>query len=79
MEEQEIPLNALEEGQCATVSRLRSDEAIRRRLQDMGLIEGTRVECVQKSPWGDPTAFLIRGAVIALRAEDSSSVLTRLS
>ena len=48
-------------------------------LQDIGLIEGTKVECIQKSPSGDPIAFLIRGAVIALRTEDSSSVLMSLS
>ncbi|MFQ7025812.1 MAG: FeoA family protein [Acutalibacteraceae bacterium] len=52
---------------------------MRRRLQDIGLIEGTKVECIQKSPSGDPIAFLIRGAVIALRTEDSSSVLMSLS
>ena len=52
---------------------------ILKRLQDIGLIEGTKVECIQKSPSGDPIAFLIRGAVIALRTEDSSSVLMSLS
>ncbi len=45
---------------------------MRRRLQDIGLIEGTKVEMYTKSPSGDPIAFLIRGAVIALRTEDSS-------
>lgn len=48
---------------------------MRRRMQDIGLIEGTEVECVQKSPAGDPVAYRIRGALIALRAEDSARVL----
>ena len=51
------------------------DGSMRRRLQDLGLIEGTRVECLQRSPSGDPTAYLIRGAVIALREEDSSKII----
>ena len=46
-----------------------------RRLQDIGLIEGTEVECVQKVPQGDPVAYRIRGALIALRSEDSSNIL----
>ena len=50
-------------------------DSMRRRLQDIGLIEGTRVECLQKSPSGDPVAYLIRGAVIALRTEDSEKIL----
>lgn len=62
-------------GQTAKVRSLLSTGSIRRRLLDMGLIEGTEVECLQKSPAGDPVAYLIRGAVIALRSEDSSKVL----
>lgn len=44
------------------------------RLRDLGLIEGTRVECLMKSPLGDPSAYLIRGAVIALRRSDAGEV-----
>lgn len=65
----------LKQGEIARVRMLLSTGNIRRRLQDIGLIEGTEVECLQKSPGGDPVAYLIRGAVIALRAEDSSKVL----
>ena len=79
MEKKNIPLNELKVGQRGTVSQQLSDTSMRRRLQDIGLIEGTKVECIQKSPSGDPIAFLIRGAVIALRTEDSSSVLMSLS
>lgn len=61
-------------GQCAKVGRLVSEGSIRRRLQDIGLIEGTEVECVLKSPSGDPAAYLIRGAVIALRSEDTKNI-----
>ncbi len=62
-------------GQTAVVKELRSDGSMRRRMLDIGLIEGTQVECLQKSPAGDPIAYLIRGAVIALRSEDSAAVL----
>lgn len=68
-------LNDLKHGQTAKVRSLLSTGSIRRRLLDIGLIEGTEVECLQKSPAGDPVAYLIRGAVIALRSEDSMNVL----
>lgn len=68
-------LSDLKQGQSARVTSLLSKGSIRRRLQDIGLIEGTEVECLQRSPAGDPVAYLIRGAVIALRSEDSSNVL----
>lgn len=44
------------------------------RLRDLGLIEGTQVECLMRSPLGDPSAYLIRGAVIALRGSDAELV-----
>ena len=51
---------------------------MRRRLQDMGVIEGTNIECVMKSPGGDPKAYLIRGAVVAIRSEDSDNILIEM-
>ena len=65
----------LQVGERARVASLLSRGSMRRRLQDIGLIEGTEVECVQKSPAGDPVAYRIRGALFALRSEDSSNIL----
>jgi len=70
-------LTNLREGEIALVNCLLNQGSIRRRLQDLGLVEGTAVECIQKSPCGDPVAYGIRGAVIALRAEDARDILVR--
>lgn len=72
------PLTNLNIGDSAIVSNLSLSGSMRRRLQDIGLIEGTEVKCVLKSPGGDPIAYQIRGAVIALRNEDSGNVLVNL-
>ena len=68
------PLNELPEGQTARVAKIQTAGSMRRRLQELGMIEGTAVCCLQKSPSGDPIAFLIRGAAIALRNEDSRKI-----
>ena len=47
---------------------------MRRRLLELGLVPGTRVTCAAVSPAGDPAAYLIRGAVIALRRKDAGGV-----
>ena len=75
MNQDMIPLSAVPEGSVAKVINLFTTGSMRRRLQDIGLIEGTDVECLQKSPSGDPVAYYIRGAVIALRSEDSRNIL----
>lgn len=62
-------------GDFAVVKEIITDGDMRRRLLDIGLIPGTRVECIGKSPGGDPKAFLIRGAVIAIRAEDAAGII----
>lgn len=67
-------LKYIDIGQKAIVEGIDSTGDMRRRLLDLGLVSGTEVECVGKSPSGDPAAYLIRGAVIALRSEDSQNV-----
>ena len=74
MEKINFTMNRLEEGRWGRVIRLDTKGDMRRRLQDIGLVEGTMVRCLWKSPSGDPAAYLIRGAVIALRNEASSEI-----
>ena len=69
-------LSDIRPGETATVSALRTEGSMRRRLLDIGLIENTDVECLGRSPAGDPSAYLIRGAVIAIRAADCRDILS---
>lgn len=46
----------------------------RRRLMDLGVVPGTTIEAEMRSPGGDPTAYRIRGATIALRREHADLV-----
>ena len=73
-----IPLYKMKTGQRAIVKKIDSGDGIKRRLMDMGLVENTRVECVGKSPLGDPSAYLIRGAVVAVRSRDCESILVEV-
>lgn len=70
-------LSQMKIGECAVVERLLIHGSMRRRLLDLGLCENARVKCVGKSPLGDPSAYLICGAVIAIRAADGRGVIVR--
>lgn len=72
-----FPLTALCPGGRAVVCGLSAGQDMRRRFQELGLIDGTPVECLTRSPLGDPTAYEIRGAVIALRKEDAAGIQIR--
>jgi len=46
----------------------------RRRLMDLGVIQGTRIKSEMSSAAGDPTAYEIRGATIALRKRQADLI-----
>ncbi|HLE31189.1 MAG TPA: metal-dependent transcriptional regulator [Bacteroidota bacterium] len=49
----------------------------RRRLMDLGVIPGTRIGAEMKAVGGDPTAYRVRGAVIALRRRQAEQVFLK--
>ncbi len=66
-----MSLDQLKIGRAATVTKIFSTNAERRRLLDLGILPGTRIENVMPSPLGDPVAYRIRSAVVALRREQA--------
>lgn len=70
----DLTLSALPLGESAYVTEISARPAMARRLADLGLVRGTRVTCAARSPAGDPCAYLIRGALIALRQADAAGV-----
>ncbi len=69
-----IGLNRLAPGERGIVRKINTVGSMRRRFFDIGLSENTTVMCVGRSPGGDPAAYLIRGAVIAIRDCDSRDI-----
>lgn len=71
-------LSQIEPGQLAVVKHLNTTRSMRKRLLDLGLTEQTEVRCLGRSPLGDPSAYLIRGAVIAIRSRDSRNIIVEM-
>lgn len=72
-----IALSSLRPGEGGFVCRMETVGSMRRRLRDVGLLEGARVRCVGRSPGGDPAAYEICGAVLALRSADAAQIWLR--
>ena len=70
-----LSLSDIKPGERARVRTLLITGAMRRRLLDLGLTFDTPVESLGVSPLGDPPAYRIRGAVIAIRRADSRQIL----
>ena len=74
----EQSLNTLKEGQKAQITSLSAEGALSRRLLDFGLIEGTDIACLRKSPAGSPVLYLARGTMLALRNTDGAKIFVKL-
>ncbi|CDB31901.1 feoA domain protein [Clostridium sp. CAG:575] len=64
-----LPINIV-----GKVNDIKCVEGIKRRLLDLGIIKGTKIEPVLLSPSGDPRAFSVRGTLIAIRKEDAENI-----
>ncbi|MER3412894.1 MAG: ferrous iron transport protein A [Armatimonadota bacterium] len=62
-------------GECGIVRQVQASGLTRERLQDLGLVPGTRVCASLRSPLGQPVAYEVRGSLVALREEDARTVL----
>jgi DtxR family Mn-dependent transcriptional regulator len=72
-----LSLAMLSPGESATVAAVTTAGLARRRLMDLGLTPGVKVEAVMPSALGDPMAYRLRGSLIALRREQAAQVLIR--
>lgn len=61
-------------GACVRVEGLDLDGLLRRRLLDLGFVLGTWVRPLRRSPLGDPTAYEVMGAVVALRRSEAARI-----
>ncbi len=69
-------LTNIDLGETAVVTKIAPTcrGAERRRFMDLGILPGTEISAEMRSPSGDPTAFRVRDAIIALRKEQSSMI-----
>ena len=69
-------LDALKSGQVAVVAGIAPTchGAERRRFLDLGILPGTRIEAALVSPSGNPVAYRVRGALIALRHDQANHI-----
>lgn len=73
-----VPLNQVPINKKCRIKKISLAGLVKRRILDLGFIIDTEIEVVQKSPLGDPRAYFVRGALIAIRSEIASSILVEI-
>lgn len=74
----EISLDDIKIGDKAIVKKVLNDNSIKRRLLDIGLTKGTVVEKVLENFHGNLFAYMIRGALIAIRNDDAKKIIVEV-
>jgi Fe2+ transport system protein FeoA len=61
-------------GQVVQITRIGGEGSFRRRLLELGLVPGTRVELLRVAPLGDPIELLVRGASLSIRKAEAGAI-----
>lgn len=72
-----IRLNELKINKVGIIESINCDEALKRRLLDLGLIPNIKITPLFKSPLGDPIAYEFRGNIIAIRNEEANYIFLK--
>ena len=70
----DLTLYDLRPGEKASVSGMDIRGSMRRRLRDVGFLDGAEVVCAFRARSGEPAAFFVCGALIALREEEMRAI-----
>ncbi len=70
-------LDQAPEQQPLVVISVDCEQAMQSRLGDLGLTAGSSITCLYPSAFGDPRAYLVRGAVLGIRNSDAGNILCR--
>lgn len=67
-------LNNIEKAKNYLVKSINTNEIIKRRLYDIGLIKGTKIKLMYESPSKKIKSYLVRDSIIAIRNKDASLI-----
>ena len=66
-------------GDVGTVIMVEGEGRLRRRLFDMGITPGAKVELKKKAPLGDPIEISLRGYELTLRKSEANLVVLKMN
>ncbi len=63
----------LEETAYIVENNIKKDN--KQHLTNLGITKNTKIKCLYKSPFKDPTAYLVKNVILAIRKEDASQIM----
>lgn len=69
-----MTLANLEDGAVAEVKEVHGNNAISKRLMEMGIIPGVSIRVIKAAPFGDPIEIRVRGYNLAMRRNEAEAI-----
>ena len=69
-----MTLNDIKPGETCRVVKIAERGQVRRRIMDMGITRGTKIEVHKVAPLNDPIELAVRGYHLSLRREDCKGI-----
>ncbi len=74
-----VKLNELFLYDTGIIESIECCEKLKSRLFDLGIVLGTPITPIFRSIFNDPTAYLVRSSIIAIRKNDSDKIFISYS
>ena len=74
-QEDEYTLRSARAGQKVRVVEVRAEGELGRRIRDMGLVPGAKVQIVGRAPLRDPMALRLSGFTLSLRNQEADHIV----
>lgn len=69
-----MKLSEMEIGSIGVCKKIHGENAVRRRIMEMGITKGTEIKLVKTAPLGDPIEVEVRGYELSIRKNDAESI-----
>ena len=70
-------LNELHINNIGIINDINTNDSFKRRLLNLGIVKGSYIKPLYKAILKDPTAYLVKNSVIALREEDAKNIMVK--
>ena len=67
-------LATMRPGESGDISRVNGTGPIKRRIVDMGLVSGTRIDVLRFAPLGDPLEIKVKNFNLSLRKTEAATI-----
>ena len=79
MDKRRMGLDALRPGEYGVLREILMPGEAKARMEELGLLPETELNCLYCAPHASPTAYMVDGAVFALRKKDAAGITVEMT